>query len=76
MIDGDCAATLGTRDVVCCKSRSGGWPQVSIKMFLIVLLFIVVLAGATGGDESVTRVGDALGQLAHWVNVAWTALTD
>ena len=48
----------------------------SIKMFLIVLLFIVVLAGATGGDQSVTRVGDALGQLAHWVNVAWTALTD
>jgi hypothetical protein len=43
-------------------------------MFFIVLLFVVVLAGATGGDESVRRVGDALNQLGHWINVAWIAL--
>ena len=45
-------------------------------MGLIVLLFVVVLAGATGGEESVSRVGDALGMLVHWISVAWTAMTD
>jgi hypothetical protein len=49
---------------------------VNFKAILVVMLFVVVLAGATGGEESVTRVGDALGQLAHWLNVAWTAMTD
>lgn len=49
---------------------------VNFKAILVVLLFVVVLAGATGGEESVTRVGDAIGMLAHWINVAWTAMTD
>ena len=48
----------------------------NVKAVLVALLFVVVLAGATGGEESVTRVGDALGMLAHWLNVAWTAMTD
>jgi len=48
----------------------------SLKTIVVALLFVVVLAGATGGEESVSRVGDSLGQLAHWVNVAWTAMTD
>lgn len=48
----------------------------SLKAIVVALLFVVVLAGATGGEESVSRVGDALGQLAHWINVAWTAMTD
>lgn len=48
----------------------------NLKSIIVVLLFVVVLAGATGGEESVGRVGDALGQLAHWINVAWTAMTD
>lgn len=48
----------------------------SLKSIIVVLLFVVVLAGATGGEESVVRVGDALGQLAHWINVTWTAMTD
>lgn len=48
----------------------------NVKTVVIVLLFVVVLAGATGGEESVSRVGDALGMLAHWLNVAWTAMTD
>lgn len=48
----------------------------NLKSIIVVLLFVVVLAGATGGEESVARVGDALGQLATWINVAWTAMTD
>lgn len=48
----------------------------NFKAVLVVLLFVVVLAGATGGEESVTRVGDAIGMLAHWINVAWQAMTD
>ena len=48
----------------------------NFKAIVVVLLFVVVLAGATGGEESVARVGDALGQLAHWVNVAFNAMTD
>lgn len=47
----------------------------NLKTFLIVLLFVVVLAGATGGDASVSKVGEALGQLAHWINVGWQSLT-
>jgi hypothetical protein len=48
----------------------------SLKTIVVALLFVIVLAGATGGEESVSRVGDALGQLAGWINVAWTAMTD
>lgn len=46
----------------------------SLKSILIVVLFIVVLAGATGGDASVRTVGDALGTGVHWIAVAWNAL--
>lgn len=53
-----------------------GWETMSLKTIVVALLFVIVLAGATGGEESVSRVGDALGQLAGWINVAWTAMTD
>lgn len=50
------------------------WCAVSIKSFIVVVLFIVVLAGATGGDASVKNVGDAIGTGVHWIAVAWTAI--
>lgn len=54
---------------------SGDEGGVTFRNIGIALLFIIVLAGATGGDDSVSRIGAALGQLFHWVNVAWNSLT-
>jgi hypothetical protein len=46
----------------------------SFKTFLVVLLFVVLLAGATGGSESARNVGEALNQAVHWIADAWDAL--
>jgi hypothetical protein len=47
---------------------------VNVKQVLLVLLFVVILAGATGGDASARLVGDALGRTVHWVGIAWDSL--
>ena len=39
----------------------------SFKTFLVVLLFVVLLAGATGGSDSARNVGEALNQAVHWM---------
>ncbi|HSP36939.1 MAG TPA: hypothetical protein VLR26_04215 [Frankiaceae bacterium] len=46
----------------------------SFKTFLVVLLFVVLLAGATGGSDSARNVGEALNQAVHWIADAWNAL--
>jgi hypothetical protein len=46
----------------------------SIKGALLILLFLVVLLGATGGDASAAAVGNAVGDAIHWVRVAWDAM--
>jgi hypothetical protein len=46
----------------------------NFKTFLVVLLFVILLAGATGGSESAREVGSALNQGVHWVADAWDAL--
>ena len=43
----------------------------SFRTFLVVLLFVVLLAGATGGSESARNVGEALNQAVHWIADAW-----
>jgi hypothetical protein len=47
---------------------------VNFKTFLVVLLFVILLAGATGGSESARSVGVALNQGVHWIADAWNAL--
>ena len=47
---------------------------VNVKSALLLVLFIVILLGATGGDESAAAVGSAIGDAIHWVRVAWDAL--
>jgi hypothetical protein len=49
---------------------------VNVKSALVVVLFIVILAGATGGDDSVRTVGSAIGKAIHWVNVTWDSLVN
>jgi hypothetical protein len=46
----------------------------SFKTFLVVLLFVVLLAGATGGADSARNVGEALATALHWIADAWNAL--
>jgi len=46
----------------------------SFKTFLVVLLFVVLLAGATGGSDSARNVGEALNQAVHRIADAWDAL--
>ena len=47
----------------------------SIKSIAVALLFAIVLLGAAGGDQAVKVIGDAVGQAAHWVGVAWDSAT-
>ena len=44
------------------------------KGIVLVVLFVIVLLGATGGDESVRALGTAIRSGAHWVAVAWNAI--
>jgi hypothetical protein len=46
----------------------------SFKTFLVVLLFVVLLAGASGGTTEAQHVGQALNQAFHWIAAAWNAL--
>lgn len=44
------------------------------KGVLLMLVVIVVLVGATGGEASAAAVGNAVGEAAHLVKVAWDAM--
>lgn len=46
----------------------------SPKSVLLIVVVIVVLVGATGGDASAAAVGNAVGEAAHLVRVAWDAM--
>jgi len=46
---------------------------VSPKGVALVLVVIVVLVGATGGDQAAASVGNAIGEAVHLVRVAWDA---
>lgn len=46
----------------------------SPKSVLLILVVIVVLVGATGGDASAAAVGNAVGEAAHLIRVAWDAM--
>jgi hypothetical protein len=48
--------------------------HVNAKGLLVVLLFVIIFAGATGGSHSARSVGEALNQGVHWVADAWDAL--
>jgi hypothetical protein len=42
---------------------------------LVVILLIIVLVGATGGDSAVSNIGHSINRGLHWVSVAWDSLT-
>ncbi len=45
----------------------------SPKGVALVLVAIVILVGATGGDQAAASVGNAVGEAVHLVKVAWDA---
>jgi hypothetical protein len=46
----------------------------NVKNVALLLLVVIVLVGATGGEASAAAVGNALGEAAHLVKVAWDAM--
>jgi hypothetical protein len=46
---------------------------VSPKGVALILVVLVVLLGATGGDQAAASVGNAVGEAVHLVRVAWDA---
>lgn len=45
----------------------------TLKGAALLLLAIVVLVGATGGDSSAAAIGNALGEAFRWVQIALDA---
>lgn len=45
----------------------------SPKGVALVLVVIVVLVGATGGEQAAASIGNAVGEAVHMVRVAWDA---
>ena len=48
----------------------------NIKNLLITILVIVVIVGATGGEQSAAAVGNAVGEALHLIRVAWNAMVN
>lgn len=46
----------------------------SFKSGVVMILVIIVLLGATGGDASAASVGRAIGGSVHWISVAWSTM--
>ena len=46
------------------------------KSVLLLLVVVIVVVGATGGEASAAAVGNAIGEAAHLVRVAWDAMVD
>ena len=46
----------------------------SLKNAVLLLVVVIVVVGATGGEASAAAVGNALGEAAHLVRVAWDAM--
>ncbi len=46
----------------------------SLKAGVVVLVLVVILLGATGGDTSAASVGRAVGGSVHWIAVAWKSM--
>lgn len=46
----------------------------SFKSGVVMIVIIVILLGATGGDASAASVGRAIGGSFHWVSVAWSSM--
>lgn len=44
------------------------------KTLIIVLIVVIVVVGATGGEVSAAAIGNAVGEAAHLVKVAWDAM--
>lgn len=44
------------------------------KTLIIVLIVVIVVVGATGGEASAAAIGNAVGEAAHLVRVAWDAM--
>ena len=44
------------------------------KTLIIVLVVVIVVVGATGGEASAAAIGNAVGEAAHLVKVAWDAM--
>lgn len=44
------------------------------KTLLIVLVVVIVVVGATGGEASAAAIGNAVGEAARLVKVAWDAM--
>jgi hypothetical protein len=47
---------------------------VNLKNVVWLLIIIIVVLGATGGDASAAAVGRGIGEAAHFVQVAWDAM--
>lgn len=46
----------------------------NLKAALLLIVVLVIVLGATGGDDSAAAVGNAIGEAAHFVKVAWDAM--
>lgn len=42
----------------------------TLKGAALLILAIIILVGATGGDSSAASIGNAIGAAFHWVQVA------
>jgi precorrin isomerase len=51
-----------------------GGAAVSVKALILVLVVVVIVVGATGGEASAAAIGNAVGEAAHLVRVAWDAM--
>ena len=45
----------------------------TLKGAALLVIVMIVLLGATGGDASAAAIGDAIGSAVHWLQVAWDA---
>jgi hypothetical protein len=45
----------------------------TLKGAALLVVALIILLGATGGDGSAAAIGDAIGSAVHWLQVAWEA---
>lgn len=46
----------------------------NLKNAVLLIVVVIVVVGATGGESSAAAVGNAIGEAAHLVTVAWDAM--
>lgn len=46
----------------------------NLKAAVLLLLVVVVVVGSTGGEASAAAIGNAVGEAARLIKVAWDAM--